>query len=146
MIYRYKATLPFSKNFIRVYEVKASTTLYAFHCFLQNDLSFSPDQQVFFKTHDTSGNLVRECRLFDTGSGAMDQIRLETLQKRGEQVLHYVFDIFKKRYILLQFEGIEEEQLRKTYPRTVMEKGGNPNQFREEQISFEIDLEEPEPV
>jgi len=142
MIYRYKATLPHSKNFIRVYEVKANTTLYAFHLFLQNDLSFSPDQQVFFKSYDAAGHPVRECGLFDTGFGAMDQVHLRTLQEKGEETLHYVFDVFKKRYLVLHFEGIEDEQLRKTYPRTIMEKGGNPDQFREDQISFEMDLEE----
>jgi hypothetical protein len=146
MIYRYKATIPQYKNFIRVYEVRANSTLYSFHLFLQNDLSFSPDQQVFFRTFDRTGNQVRECGLFDTGHGSMDQIRLDTLHKKGEKRLHYVFDIFKERYLLLEFESIEDEMFRKTYPRTIMEKGGAPDQFREERNDFDLSFEEVDSV
>ena len=137
MIYRYKATLPRLKNFLRIYEVRANSTLYAFHLFLQSDLSFSPDQQVFFRTYDGNGNMVRECGLFDTGNGSMDQIRLELMHTRGEVHLHYVFDIFKGRYLDLQFESIEEEEVRRAYPCTVMVRGGDPDQFREEQLFFD---------
>jgi len=142
MIYRYKATIPKYKSFVRIYEVRESATLYAFHLFLQNDLSFSPDMQVFFRTYDEAGKMVRECGLFDTGYGSMDQIHLETLHNKGEKTLHYVFDIFKKRYLTLEFDGMEEESLRKAYPRTIMERGGVPDQFREEPISFDIHFEE----
>jgi len=142
MIYRYKATIPQSKNFVRIYEVRASSTLYAFHLFLLNDLSFSPDQQVFFRTFNGTGNHMRECGLFDTGDGSMDQIRLETIHKKGEKNLHYVFDIFRGRYLALEFEGIEEELPRKTYPRTIMERGGDPDQFREEQVGLDMNFDE----
>ena len=137
MIYRYKAILPRYKNFVRIYEVRENFTLYALHLFLQNNLSFSPDQQVFFRTYNGAGKQVREYGLFDSGFGSMDQMRLETIHTRGEVCLHYVFDIFKGRYLELRFEGIEEEVWRRSYPRTVMERGGDPDQFREEQFLFE---------
>ena len=142
MIYRYKTTIPQIKNFVRVYEVRASSTLYAFHLFLQNDLSFSPDQQVSFRTYKEADHQVRVCGLFDTGYGAMDQVVLEMLHEKGEDILHYVFDVFKGRYLILQFDGCEDELFRKAYPRTIMERGGSPDQFREDQISFEMHLEE----
>ncbi|MDR2585589.1 MAG: hypothetical protein LBC84_05120 [Prevotellaceae bacterium] len=138
MIYQYKALLPNNKNFVRVYEVKAETTLYAFHLFLQNDLSFSPDQQVFFRTTDQTGKEIHEYGLFDLGSGSMDQVRLESLHKNGVRELHYLFDVFKGRYLTLQFEGEEDELFRKTYPRTILQRGENPDQFRE--VAVEIDL------
>lgn len=137
MIYRYKATLPRHKNFIRIYEVKSNATLSTLHLFLQNDLSFSPDQLLFFRAYNENGDLMRECGLFDTGFGSMDQIRLETLQKQGESLLHYVFDIFKGRYLELRFDGSEEEVWRRSYPRTIFERGGNPDQFGEDPLLFD---------
>jgi len=142
MIYRLKATLPNNKNFLRVYEVKADSTLYAFHLFLQNDLSFSPDQQLFFRSMDATGGTVHEYGLFDIGNGSMDQVRLDALHQKGVQEIQYIFDIFKGRYLILHFEGIEEELARKTYPRTIMEQGGDPGQFREDQMPLELTFDE----
>jgi len=137
MIYQYKAILPRNKSFVRIYEVRANSTLYAFHLFLQNALSFAPDQQVFFRTYNASGKQVRECRLFDVGFGSMDQVRLEAIHAKGEVCLHYVFDIFKGRYLELHFDGVEEEVWRRSYPRTVLERGGNPDQFRDDLFLFD---------
>ena len=142
MIYRYKAILPNNKNFLRVYEVKANATLYSLHLFLLNDLSFSPDLQVFFRTYNKSGKQVRSCGLFDAGQGSMDQVRLETIHQKGEETLHYLFDIFNGRYILLQFDGIEEEQSRTTYPRTIMERGGDLDQLREDHVALDLNFDE----
>ncbi|MCL1973749.1 MAG: hypothetical protein FWG54_02900 [Bacteroidetes bacterium] len=142
MIYRYKATLPNRKTFVRVYEIKASTTLYALHLFLQNDLSFAPDQQVFFRSVDDGGKPLNEYGLFDMGNGSMDQVSLEALHQEGVRVFHYVFDIYNGRYLMLQWEGMPEEVPRKTYPRTVLEQGGDLDQFREEHPSLDLCLEE----
>jgi len=142
MIYRYKAILPNNKNFLRIYEVKADASLYTFHLFLLNDLSFSPDLQVFFRTYDKSGKQVRACGLFDAGQGSMDQVRLEAIHQKGEDTLHYIFDIFNGRYVTLQFDGIEEEQYRKTYPRTIMEQGGDLDQLREDHLSLDLNFDD----
>ena len=74
----------------------------------------------------------------------MDQIRLEAIHKQGEETLHYVFDIFKGRYLALIFDSQEEEQFRNSYPRTTMERGGDPDQFREDQVQLESYFEEPD--
>jgi len=140
MIHQYKAGLPNCKTFVRVYQAKASTTLYALHLFLQNDLSFAPDQQVVFRTVDNMGKSM-EYGLFDMGNGSMDQVRLESLHQKGILTIHYVFDIFNGRYLILQFEKMAEEMPRKVYPRTIMEQGGDPDQFREERLSLDTDEE-----
>ena len=142
MIHQYKATLPNRKAFVRVYEIRASTTLYTLHLFLQNDLSFAPDQQVFFRSVDNEGKSLCEYGLFDMGHGSMDQVSLEVLHQEGVRVIQYVFDIFCGRYLMLQLEGIHEELPRKTYPRTVMEQGGGLEQFREEYPSLDLSLDE----
>jgi len=142
MIYRYKATIPQSKNFVRIYEVRADSTLYAFHLFLQNDLSFSPDQQVFFHSIDRQGKRIHEYGLFDMGNGSMDQVRLASLHQSGVEHIRYVFDVFKGRYLALEFDGFDEELPRKTYPRTILERGGDPDQFREEQSGLEMNFDE----
>ena len=146
MIYRYKASLPKSKTFLRVYEAKTITTLYGLHHFLQNDLSFAPDQQVFFKTFDAEGQAMHTYGLFDMGQGAMDQVRLETLVGRGETVVHYVFDSFNKRALVLQYEDTDEELPRKVYPRTVQERGAAPDQFNEDASPLELTIEEIDPA
>lgn len=142
MIYRYKATLPNHKTFVRVYEVRANATLYALHLFLQDDLSFSPDQQVLFCSVDNMGKPADRYGLFDMGNGSMDQVRLEELHQKGVRIIRYVFDTFKGRYLALEFEGMDGELARKHYPRTIMEKGGDPDQFQEEHSSLDVQIEE----
>ena len=129
-----------------MYEVKAATTLYGLHHFLQNDLAFAPDQQVFFKTFNGEGCAMHTYGLFDMGQGAMDQVRLEALSGRGETVLHYVFDAFNNRVIVLQYEGDDEELPRKVYPRTVQERGAAPDQFSEDAGPIELHIEEIDPA
>ena len=146
MIYRYKATNPKSKTFLRLYEAKTDTSLYRLHHFLQNDLSFAPDQQVFFKTFTADGAPVHTYGLFDLGHGAMDQVRLEALVGRGETVVHYVFDTFNNRAIILQYEGEDEELPRKVYPRTIQERGAAPDQFNEDASPLELHIEEIDPA
>jgi hypothetical protein len=52
MVYKYKASIPGSKVFMREYEIKGDTSLYKLHDFLVNDLDFSPDQMVAFRGLD----------------------------------------------------------------------------------------------
>ena len=142
MIHQYKATLPDYKTFIRIYEIKDTTTLYALHLFLQNDLSFAPDQQVFFRSVDNTGKPIHEYGLFDMGEGSMDQLRLSVLHQQGVLTIHYVFDVYKDRYLILEFQDMAEELPRKVYPRTILEQGGDPEQFREQYCLLDLNLEE----
>lgn len=130
MIYKFRASIPGSKVFMREYEVEGNSTLYEFNEFLVNDLGFSPDQMVVFKGIDKSGEERSEYGLFDMGDGSMDEVTVErAVTKRKEVELHYLFDLRRSRYIKLDFIEILQEQPRISYPRLVAEKGRNPEQF-----------------
>ena len=129
MIYRYRASIPGSKVFMREYEIKGETTLYKLHDFLVNDLDFAPDQMVAFRGLDATDKVRSEYGLFDFGDGSMDMVTIEKTIAKGEESLLYVFDLRKDRVIKLSLAGEGEESRRASYPRCVAEKGRNPEQF-----------------
>ncbi len=141
MVYRYKASIPGNKIFMREYEVKGSSSLYNFHLYLQNDLGFAPDQIVLFRALDKSGKVKREYGLFNLGDGSMDSITLDKVYKEALPVLEYVYDMFKERSLHLEFLSIEEELARRAYPRLVAERGKNPDQFSDNYDDFEHMIE-----
>jgi hypothetical protein len=129
MIYRYRATLPGSKVFYRVYEIKGDMTLFSFNSFILNDLGFAPDQMVVFDSLDADGVLCSQYGLFDMGDGSIDKVTFDQMIAKGETVLHYVFDLRNERYICLTFEGEGEFSLKMSYPCMLDGKGPNPDQF-----------------
>lgn len=129
MIYKYKAVIPGNKVFIREYELKSEMNLFNFNSFLLNDLGFAPDQIVAFRGYDASGVFHSEYGLFDLGDGSMDMMTFEKLYKKGETEIHYVFDMFKERYLCLFYDGEADFSPKLSYPRTITEKGRNPDQF-----------------
>ena len=129
MIYRFKASIASSKSFLRVYEVKASQTLYDLHEHIQNDLGYAPDQMIEFRTLNKKGKLQGEYGLFDMGDGSIDSISLQMLRQRDELILLYVFDVRNDRALRLDFMEEDEEISRKVYPLTSQEKGAAPDQF-----------------
>lgn len=146
MIYRYRATIPGNKIFMREYEVKAFTSLYSFSVYLINDLGFAPDQLVVFRALDKNGKVKKEYGLFDLGDGTMDSITIEQLVKQGLGTLEYVYDMFKDRALLLEMLSTEELFPKRAYPRLIAEKGKNPDQFSDNYDDFEqmLDTTEPE--
>lgn len=159
MVYKYKASIPGSKVFMREYEIRGGTSLYKLHDYLLNDLDFAPDQMVAFRGVGADGKTRSEYGLFDMGDGSMDMVTVEQTLKKGETDLLYVFDIRKDRVIRLTLMGEVPESPRASYPRLVAEKGRNPEQFangyddldqysepaddREDEVSF-MDDELPE--
>lgn len=129
MVYKYRATLPKYKSFLREYDIKAEFTLYKLHDFLQNDLGFSPDQMVMFRGVDEDGVVLRKYGLFDLGDGSMDTVTLEKTLQRGEVALHYVYNLQLNLYIVLTFVSETEFIIKESYPRLLVEKGRNPDQF-----------------
>ncbi len=123
MVYRLKVTTDGSKNFLRVYEVKDSQTLYELHEHIQADLGYAPDQMIEFRTTE------HEYGLFDMGDGSIDTITVHDLKKRGEEVFLYVFDMHNDRSLRLEIMEEAEESLRKVYPLTIEDKGVAPDQF-----------------
>lgn len=129
MILKYRATLPKHKSFLREYDIKGESTLFKLHDFLQNDLGFSPDQMVLFRGVDKDGVVLRKYGLFDLGDGSMDTVTLEKTLSRGEEVLQYVYNIQLNLYIQLTFVSEADFLVKESYPRLLVEKGRNPDQF-----------------
>lgn len=129
MVYKYKASIPGSKVFMREYEIKGETSLYKLNDFLVNDLDFAPDQMVEFRGVDAKGKVKSEYGLFDLGDGSMDMVTIEKTIAKGEEILEYVFDLRKDRVITLALVGEVAAHPRASYPRLVAEKGRNPEQF-----------------
>ena len=129
MIYRYRATIPESKVFFRVYDVPSEMTLFDLHSFILNNLDFTPDQMVCFEAYGPSGKRTSQYALFDLGHGPMDQVTLEMLAEREENVINYVFDLRSGRIVRLEFLGEAEFSAKLDYPSQVDGKGVNPDQF-----------------
>ena len=130
MVYQFRATIPESKIFYRVYEIKGDMTLFRFNSFITDNLGFSPDQMVMFEGYDEKGTLCGEYGLFDMGDGAMDTVTFDKVVERGQTELHFVFDLRNDRYIRLVLEGETGYLPMRAYPALVEEKGQNPDQFR----------------
>lgn len=130
MVYQFRATIPESKVFYRVYEIKGDMTLFRFNSFIIDNLGFSPDQMVLFEGYDADGNLCGEYGLLDMGDGTMDTVTFDKVVSRGETELHYLFDLRNGRYIRLVLEGEAPYSPMRAYPALVEEKGQNPDQFR----------------
>ncbi len=129
MVYKYRASLPKYKSFLREYDIKSETSLYKLHDFLQNDLGFAPDQMVIFRGVDEDGVVMHQYGLFDLGDGSMDNISLEKTLQRGEVSLQYVYNIQQNLHIVLTFVSEAEYLPKESYPRLLVEKGPNPDQF-----------------
>lgn len=142
MIYRFKASIPGSKVFMREYEIKPNTTLYKLHEFLVNDLEFAPDQMVAFKGVNEKGKCTSIYGLIDMGDGTMDAVTIEVAVAKGEVILQYVYDMHNLKIIALEFIGEANEYPRVSYPRLVAEKGRNPDQFEKKYEDFD-QYEEP---
>ena len=130
MVYRFRATIPESKVFYRVYEIKGEMTLFKFNGFIVDDLGFSPDQMVLYEGYDETGAPGGEYGLIDLGDGAMDTVTFDDVVQRGETELHYLFDLRNDRYIRLVLEGETSFSPLRVYPCLIDEKGQNPDQFR----------------
>lgn len=141
MVYRFKASIPGNKIFMREYEVKGSSSLYTLHLYLQNDLGFAPDQIVLFRAIDAKGKVRKEYGLFNLGDGSMDSVTVDKFYGDGFKVLEYVYDMFKERSLNLEIIATEEELARRAYPRLVAERGKNPDQFSDNYDDFEHMIE-----
>ena len=140
-VYRYRASIPGSKVFMREYEIKGNTSLYDLHEYLLNDMGFSPDQMVVFRGLNSIDKIKSEYGLFDMGDGAMDEVTVQDLIDKEEVAILYVFDLHKDRCIKLSLEGETVEMMRASYPRLVAEKGRNPEQFAKGYDDFDQFIE-----
>ena len=137
-IYKYRITINGNKNFVRECEIEDSATLYDFHRCIQNNLDFDDAQLAVFFTSNLNWEKLKLIPLFDFGDGSMDSAFISDLVEKNENNLLYVFDMYNKRQLQIEFMN-EVEQSRATYPRMVASKGNPPNQFTEKNIVSEID-------
>lgn len=128
-IYKFKATIPESKFFFRIYEIKGDITLYKLHKFLVSDLEFAPDQMFAFKGFTKDSKAKSTYGLVNYGSGTVDRTTVDMALEKGEEILLYIYDIKKARF--LQLTLIEEVEVspRASYPRVTGERGRLPSQF-----------------
>ena len=129
MILRFRATIPQSKIFYKVYAVKGDMNLFDFNAFILGDLGFAPDQMVMFEGYDEKGALCGEYGLFDMGDGAMDSVSFISLVEKGQIEIRYFYDMRNNRYIKLVFEGEETGLTSGIFPMLLEEKGHAPEQF-----------------
>ena len=129
MILKFRATIPQSKIFYKVYAVKGDMNLFDFNAFILGDLGFAPDQMVMFEGYDEKGALCGEYGLFDMGDGAMDSVSFNSLVEKGQTEIRYFYDMRNNRYIKLVFEGEESRLTSGIFPMLLDEKGHAPEQF-----------------
>ncbi len=129
MVYRIKATIPISKIFMRVYEVRPEMNLFSFNRYILNNLSFGLDQMVIFRAFNEKGEMTSQYGMFDLGSGTVDNVTFADIIEKGEVHIEYCYDFRNNRIIYLDFDGEDEENRKLTYPCVVEEKGHNPGQF-----------------
>ncbi len=129
MIYRYKATIPGNRIFMREYELDSSMSLFKLHDYLCSDLEFDPDQMTVFDTAKADGKKMRRIGPFDFGDGAMDTVHLDQTVERGEVILRYFYNMGLSLFIELVLVGEVQSNPRYSYPVLVGEKGRNPDQF-----------------
>lgn len=129
MILKFRATIPQSKIFYKVYAVKGDMNLFDFNAFILGDLGFAPDQMVMFEGYDEKGALCGEYGLFDMGDGAIDSVSFNSLVEKGQTEIRYFYDMRNSRYIKLVFEGEESSLTSGIFPMLLDEKGHAPEQF-----------------
>ncbi len=146
MILKYKVSLPGIKGFLRVYEVKSSTTLYRFHKQMRSDMEFPQDQTILFKAVDAAGTALARFSQIDMGKGTVDEVTLGQCHEEGYDSFVYFYDTTNKKSVLLDFvdEPCKESRTA-VYPRLVETKGPIPEAFANGYVAFEDLPEKPDP-
>ena len=138
MILRYRVSLPGLKGFARVYEVKATSSLYSFHKQMRADMDFPQDQVVLFKSFDAAGNVAARYSVFtDFGFGTIDDVTAGECHKRGEDKFIYFYDTTNVKSVIVTFEGETQMRPNEVYPLLVEVKGPNPIEFEDGYVAFE---------
>ena len=138
MILKYRVSLPGLKGFARIYEVKASASLYSFHKQMRADMDFPQDQVVLFKAFGKNGEVSARYSVFtDFGFGTIDNVSAEQCHKRGEDKFIYFYDTTNVKSVIITFEGEAEPRNGVIYPLLVESKGPNPIEFENGYVAFE---------
>ncbi|MBQ6689357.1 MAG: hypothetical protein IJN02_09005 [Bacteroidales bacterium] len=138
MILKYRVSLPGIKGFARIYEVKASASLYSFHKQMRADMDFPQDQIVLFKAMGKNGEVQARYSIFtDFGYGTIDNVTAGECHRKGEDRFIYFYDTTNVKSVVVTFEGEAEERRNVIYPVLVESKGPNPIEFENGYVAFE---------
>ena len=137
MVYSFKVTLTGIKGFYRIYYLSGDNTLYTFHKQMRSDMEFPQDQLILFKAFDESGAVVARYGLFDLGNGAVDDVTVADVVKKGIKSFVYFYDVTNKKSVNISFEGTVEGAPARGCPTLVDIKGPNPIEFENGYIAFE---------
>lgn len=137
MILRYRVSLPGLKGFARVYEIKATCSLYTFHKKMHSDMDFPMDQIVLFKAVNPDGSAIARYSVQNMGKGTIDEVTLGDCHKRGEDSFVYFYDTTNKKSVLVDFESEVPERKGVIYPVLVESKGPNPIEFENGYVAYE---------
>ena len=137
MVYSFKVSLTGIKGFYRVYHLSADNTLYTFHKQMRADMEFPQDQLILFKAFDASGAVVARYGLFDLGSGAVDDVTIADVVKKGIKSFVYFYDVTNKKSVNISFEGEVPGASERLCPVLADTKGPNPIEFENGYVAFE---------
>jgi len=138
MILKYRVSLPGIKGFARIYEVKASASLYSFHKQMRADMDFPQNQIVLFKAMGKNGEVQARYSIFtDFGYGTIDNVTAGECHRKGEDRFIYFYDTTNVKSVVVTFEGEAEERRNVIYPVLVESKGPNPIEFENGYVAFE---------
>ncbi|MBQ9184569.1 MAG: hypothetical protein IJ151_01695 [Bacteroidales bacterium] len=137
MALRYRVSLAGLKGFARVYDLKATTTLYEFHKLLRSELEFPQDQLIQFKALDADGGLVARYGLFDLGSGAVDAVSVKQTVSKGIASFIYFYDVANRKSVIITYEGEVADVPGAEYPLLVETKGPVPAEFENGYVAYE---------
>ncbi len=137
MVYSFKVTLTGIKGFYRIYHLNGENTLYSFHKQMRADMEFPQDQLILFKAFDASGSVLARYGLFDLGNGAVDDITVEQVVKKGITSFTYFYDVTNKKSVNISYEGALEGIPPVSGPVLADIKGPNPIDFENGYVAFE---------
>ncbi len=137
MALKYRVSLPGIKGFARVYELKESTSLYAFSNRMKFDMNFPQDQMVMFKAFTDDGKVSARYAPFDLGAGTIDEVTMAATLKKGEKSFNFFYDTTNAKSVIVSYEGTVPTKPGASYPLLVETKGPDPVEFENGYVAFE---------
>ena len=138
MVFRFRMLSDENDNFVRDFEIMASSTLLELHEFIIAMLGYDPCMASFF-TADDRWERTKEFTFMDMGMGVGDggfgtpepmaSARLENVLTLLHDRLIYLFDPFNERAYYMELIEAKEPQDGMKYPRLQFEHSPAPDQY-----------------
>lgn len=100
-------------------------------------MEFPQDQLILFKAFDQAGAVIARYGLFDLGYGAVDEMTVGQVVKKGVASFTYFYDVTNKKSVQITFEGTLDDVKAVSSPTLVDVKGPNPIDFENGYVAFE---------